>query len=409
MIESDSNKELEKDNVKTEENTVGFNEKVQVLNVPLDCLHYFLLKNPGDFCLTKTEKCGLYLSILIPRDSFQSDEEHPIHLKIEQYDLEYGIRGMLFTRAPSLQQLIADLSNSPIHVLSGVLEKNVMMIRIINEAALLKANVFPKKEVLNKVVMSNDNMYNTFSAEVVLSKNTPEKVILLEPATPKFNEEFRRKLYEEMQMQAIANTRRLPIRVPLGAIIEPMALIYSNQKGYPLDYLLDTAQHCMDMCQRVKICASCVRIMSDFHTEGLFHGGVLASNFYAILTNETGSCRTFELLFNGADGIMMKGKKKTLECVDYDLYAPELAFTRSMTPESGVYSMGKLFEKILEPDISDSSDIMREMRYLIAVSTRNNPMQRPTMHGILLVIRQLLHKLPQKECSINFVHYDQFN
>lgn len=74
--------------------------------------------------------------------------------------------------------------------------------------------------------------------------------------------------------------------------------------GFSLDYILKHHDNQLDLAQRIKLCSSAVRIMSELHHADVFHGAVKPENFYAEYVGTKNDIKQYELMFNGANELL---------------------------------------------------------------------------------------------------------
>ncbi|CCD70768.1 Protein kinase domain-containing protein [Caenorhabditis elegans] len=387
-------------------------------NVPITFIEAFVLKNPGDFSMSKSLDGAYYLSIVPGNNKMKKETSRAIHLRIDHSENEYAIQGMLFARSQTLEQLVYHLKNDFTDILGGVLDENISMNRLLGLSSTNVHNICKTgKRIKDKKIQSQDFFHLVYTGEMKFADGKIKKALFEELHNPTISD--LKVFYENLVEGKALAARNLPIRLPIGAILNPPTLIYEhqeNQVGCSLkDFLKNFDTH-LDLAQRIKLCSAAVRILSELHRFDIYHGASKVDNFY-VLGYKNEKTMNYELVFNGASGLLYEGKSdNTVTMVDYDSNAPEVAFTRKLSKESGVFTLGRLFEQILESEILKSYSeppqeeprVLNDMRRLIGRATRANPSQRPTMNGIVMLIRELLMALPKSTSPINVVHYDQF-
>ncbi|CAD6199824.1 unnamed protein product [Caenorhabditis auriculariae] len=365
-------------------------EKVLLPGLPLDCVGLFALKKPGDFCVTRSNRGIYYLSAMVPGDD-PNKLDRVVHLQIEISRNEYGFRGMLFCRGSTVGKLLYNFHNSSLSVLSGVLDEDVIFRRLATRDWLHSSDIYESSRIISRKVVHSDLDFSYYSAEMLL-KNGKQDVLLLTP-TQMGECEFKKLMFEELRMAVVVRHRALPIRSPIGIVIDTPMIIHEDPKdrrGYTLEYFLDMYQLDLDLPLRIVLCGSICRVMSALHSFGMFHGGVLAKNFFVTEKKTSDGKVQLSVVFNGSEGLVRKGSAKPVRFLDYDIYAPEVAWTRSMTPESGVFNVGRLIARIVDPDLAESKHpAVTKLKGLIENTSRSEPSRRPTMDGVLLAVNQI--------------------
>uniref|UniRef100_A0A8R1I8X5 Protein kinase domain-containing protein n=1 Tax=Caenorhabditis japonica TaxID=281687 RepID=A0A8R1I8X5_CAEJA len=279
-------------------------------------------------------------------------------------------------------------------------------------------NIHFEKKVEKVKVIDRSLHFTKYTGEMKFADGRVKEAMFEEAKN--VDNEYMEKFFSKMVTVAALIEKHLPVRLPIAAFISPPTLIYDLQKensGFPLSYILKHHDNLLDLTQRVKLCSSAVRVMSELHQADIFHGALIAKNFFLNFIRINDGVKEYELVFNGPSGLLFLGKSDcSVSLIDYDLNAPELAFTRKLTKESGVFNIGRLFEQILKTEIlktyqknaPEDPPALREMRQMIARATRPNPYHRPTTNGIVMMIRETLKILPPSSAPVNFVHYDQF-
>ncbi|KAF1770983.1 hypothetical protein GCK72_002807 [Caenorhabditis remanei] len=404
-------------------------------NVTVPFVETFVLKNPGDFCISRTIDGAFYLSIVANKKD-KKGGVRVVNLRVEDFEKEVGIPGLIFARADTLAQLIYQLKHENMDILSGVLEEKLTMNRLLGPQVTAMHNILQTgKSVKVQRKLSQDTTSPIYIGEMKFSDGKIKEAVFEEIPGGGQNPTELKTFFEKLVNSRTRNSRRgvnakslrgknLPIRIPIGAIMNPPTLIYEfrrNNKlevGCNLEDFLFFHQNRLDLTQRIKICSSAVRVLSELHHADIYHGASQLEHFYVDfvgLTNE--DIKYYVLVFNGASGLICEGKSdNSVSVVDYDSTAPEVAFTRKLTKESGVFNLGRLFEQILKPDLfksysesnEGSPESLTEMRRLISRATHPNPTRRPTMHGIVMMIRDVLLKAPKSSSPICMIHFDQF-
>uniref|UniRef100_A0A1I7UNQ7 Protein kinase domain-containing protein n=1 Tax=Caenorhabditis tropicalis TaxID=1561998 RepID=A0A1I7UNQ7_9PELO len=388
-------------------------------NVTIPFIETFVLKNPGDYCVYKTIDGVTYLSIVAKPNKNKKGTPQMVHLPIETSKKEVEIKGMLFASAKSIGQLIYQLRHEHIDILSGVLDMKISMNHFLDTNSTVMHNIHWKGNIVkDKMHHFQDVFITIYTGEMKFADGKIKEVLFEEITSP---DKTKYKVFFEKLVNGKAlSTKNLPIRLPIGAIINPPTLIFEQngtEIGCSLEHFLKFNYIDLDLSQRIKLCSSVVRILSELHHMDIYHGASRIENFYVEQNgNKNSKTKNFELVFNGANGLIFEGiTDNTVSIVDYDSNAPEVAFTRKLTKESGVFNMGRLFEQILKPDLikayKDQPEprALEEMRHLIARATHPNPSRRPTMHGIIIMIRDVLLLTPDSSSSVNIVHFNQFS
>ncbi|CAL2040107.1 unnamed protein product [Caenorhabditis brenneri] len=387
-------------------------------NTTIPFIETFVLKNPGDYCLSKSLEGILHLSIVPFSNKNRKESPRVVHLPIEYSEKEVEIKGMLFANAKSLGQLVYQLKYEHIDILSGVLEEKLSMNRLLGPTSTVMHNIhWTGQFVKDKLLRSQDAFDTIYTGEMKFADGKIKEALFEEITNP---DVFKTKeFYEKLVIGKSIATKNLPIRLPIGAIINPPTLIYENNRseiGSSLQCFLKNHFELLDLSQRIKLCSSVVRVLSELHHADIYHGASKMENFYVeYVGSKNKKVSEYELVFNGPSGLIREGvTSNTVSVVDYDSTAPEVAFTRKLTKESGVFNMGRLFENILKPDLikaynqQQEPDALKELRHLIIRATHPNPSRRPTMHGIIMMIRDVLLLTPESSASVNIVHHNQF-
>ncbi|CAI5450244.1 unnamed protein product [Caenorhabditis angaria] len=335
--------------------------------------------------------------------------------KILENDMKlYEIQGIIFSKSSTIHGMINKITSDSINLLSGILEQNIELNKLIINTSLAQNNIYENEiEIRNKIIIANDHKTMTYKGEITLFDGTKQEVEIVEPSPAMDSDDFRKKIFEEFRFKM----RQLPVRLPIAAVLSTPALMFPAGKGYNLCYILCNYQHSLDFVQRIKICSSICRVFSEVLADDFYHGGILAEHFYCqqIDESETG-VKTMELMFASADGLVDSRIEKRTNMIDYDQYAPEVSFTRILNRPSGVFNTGKLFARILQPDLVKEEKswpgALKAMKVLIDKSVRPNPYDRPTIDGMVIMCRHILTLLelsPKSDCKFNFVHYNQYD
>ncbi|KAF1771044.1 hypothetical protein GCK72_002869 [Caenorhabditis remanei] len=390
-------------------------------NVTVPFVETFVLKNPGDFCISRTIDGAYYLSIAANKKD-KKGEVRVVNLRVDDLEKEVGIPGMMFARADTLPQLIYQLKHENMDILSGVLEEKLTMNRLLGPQVTAMHNILQTgKSVKVQRKLSQDTASPIYIGEMKFSDGKIKEAVFEEFPGGGQNPTELKTFFEKLVNSKSLRGKNLPIRIPIGAIMNPPTLIYENNKlevGCNLEDFLFFHQNRLDLTQRIKICSSAVRVLSELHHADIYHGASQLEHFYVDFVGfKNEDMKNYELVFNGASGLIREGKSdNSVSVIDYDSTAPEVAFTRKLTKESGVFNLGRLFEQILKPDLfksysesnEGSPESLTEMRRLISRATHPNPTRRPTMHGIVMMIRDVLLKAPKSNSHICMVHFDQF-
>lgn len=417
LVESKSDFQITKKSLEDNDEVEG----ALFFNVTLPFIEAFVLKNPGDFCVSKTLDGPAYLSIVAHPKKTKEEGPRIINLLMEATTKGVGIPGLIFARAETVGKLIYQLKNENIDILSGVLEEKLSMNRFLGPSSTVMHNIHPSdKLVSNKKKISVDIDLTIYTREMKFADGKIKEALFEQITHPDLSSSEQKVLFEKLVNGKTLANKNLPIRLPIGAILNPPTLIYENNKaelGSTLGKFLKNREEHLDLTQRIKFCSSAVRILSELHQSDIYHGASQMDNFYVEYAGfKSKTIKNYELIFNGANGLLVQGKSdSTVRVVDYDSTAPEVAFTRKLTKESGVFNLGRLFEQILKPDLiksykdcQEEPRSLNEMRHLVARATHPNPTRRPTMHGIVIMVRDILQKAPQSISPINVVHSDQF-
>ncbi|UMM13717.1 hypothetical protein L5515_001853 [Caenorhabditis briggsae] len=416
LVESKSNVEITKRSMSDDEEI----KDALFVNVSIPFIENFVLKNPGDFCVSTNLEGILYLSIVAHPNKTKKEGPRVINLRIEQSGKEYVIPGLIFARASSMGKLIYQLKNENIDILCGVLDENLSMDCLLGQSSTVMHNIhLTDKLITNQKSLYRDIQTMIYTGEMKFADGKIKEAIFEQILHCRPGSTDHKVFFEKIVNGKALSNKNLPIRLPIGAILTPPTLIYENkvELGSLLESFLKTRQSELDLTQRIKFCSSAVRILSELHQCDIYHGASQMENFYVEFAGfKPKTMKNYELVFSGANGLLIQGKSdNTVHVVDYDSTAPEVAFTRKLTKESGVFNLGRLFEQILKPDLiqsykeeSEEPRALNEMRHLISRTTHPNPTRRPTMHGVVMMIRDILQKNTQSTSPINIVHFDQF-
>lgn len=422
LVESKSNGEITKKSI---EGAAEIQEAIFV-NVPVPFVEAFVLKNPGDYCVSKNLDGIINLSIVANGNKERKDANRVINLRINQSGKEFMIPGMMFARAESLPQLICQLKYENIDILGGVLDEKLSMDRLLGPPFIEIHNIhMTGKLVTDHKLISQDPILTVYTGELEFADGKIREVLFEEVTNASTNVAGHKVFFEKLVNGKALGSKNLPIRLPIGAILNPPTLIYENNKieiGTTLGRFLKDNQSQLDLIQRIKMCSSTVRILSELHQSDIYHGASQVDHFYVDFVGfKPNNVKNYELVFNGTSGLLREGKSdNSVSVVDYDSTAPEVSFTRKLTKESGVFNLGRLFEAILKPEMIKSyhesnqgePPALNEMRVLISRATHPNPTRRPTMNGIVIKIRDILLEVSSQKSSssspINIIHFDQF-
>ncbi|PIO61328.1 hypothetical protein TELCIR_17150, partial [Teladorsagia circumcincta] len=158
--------------------------------------------------------------------------------------------------------------------------------------------------------------------------------------------------------------------------------------GSDFPRFLDENEEKLDLGTRIKLCRALASVMSGLYNADIYSGAVKLENFYVYYVDAMPYGRIKLVFTEGADLTPLE-KTRPVDSGDFTQMAPEVSWTRLLTPEAGVYSMGLVLRHVLG-DISEISpqdpnaSLLPRVKALIGKCVHPRPSERPSMNGIFL-------------------------
>lgn len=358
-------------------------DKVSLGIIPHDLIS-FILEKPGDFCISANSMGSYELSI-------RSDKDKTFHLALEPIVKGYRIRSMLFATGATIGELIYNIRDSSLDVLSGVLGCPVYPRRLITRSVLPAFRIYDESNIICKKLVHEDYYYKFYRAHMLINGEFVDGT--LKESRRMGTNEWRNHMFDELRISFLATELHLPMRKILGIVrADHGYVIYDSKPGCDLPRFLDENDEKLDLGMRVKLCRAIASVMSGFLNSDIYSGSVKLENFHVYFVDALPYGR-IQLVFTDADDLIPVDRTKPVDSGDFSRMAPEVSWTRLLTPEAGVYSMGLVLRDVLG-DISEmqkdpNSLLLPLMEALIKRCLLAKPSERPSMNGIFIELDKL--------------------
>ncbi|VDO27329.1 unnamed protein product [Haemonchus placei] len=285
----------------------------------------------------------------------------------------------------SIHQLV-DLSEL-LDVLSGVLGCPVYPRRMITKDVLGRFRIFEAEHIISKKLVNEDSRFKYYESQVLM--NGTYTNVLLKGSRRMSPAEWREQMYDELRVSFVARELHLPMRTVHGILrADNGYVIYDNKPGCEFSRFLEEYDDKLDLGTRIKLCRALASVMSGLYNADIYCGAVKLDNFYAYYVGALPYSR-IQLVFTGGADLTPLEKTKPIDSGDFSQMAPEVSWTRLLTPEAGVHSMGLVLRRVLGhlpelPTQDPNASLLPRINALISKCLHPRPSERPSMNGIFL-------------------------
>ncbi|WKY11143.1 hypothetical protein Q1695_003025 [Nippostrongylus brasiliensis] len=390
LAAADTQSKIKDDEAELDADLLTMNtERVSLGNIPHDFVS-FILERPGDFCISTTVTGSYVLSI-------KSDADKTFHLALENAPGGgYRIRSMLFARGATIGELIYNIRDSSLDMLSGVLGCSVYPRRMITKNVLQKFRIYDDDAVISKKLVHEGVEFRYYQSHMLLNKEFYNTC--LKESRRMSSAEWRAHMFDELRVSFLATELQLPLRKVYGILrADNGYVIYDSKPGCNFSRFLDENDERLDLGMRIKLCRALTSVMSALLDADIYCGTVKLKNFYVYFADALPYGRIQLMFTNGAD-LSPTEEMKPIERGDFTKMAPEVSWTRMATPESGVYSMGLVLQAVIG-DTSEfkSSDpnytLLPRAVSIVERCLHPRPSERPTMNGLFIEFDKLNAKV----------------
>ncbi|KAL6742142.1 hypothetical protein Aduo_015327 [Ancylostoma duodenale] len=378
--------ELDADLLMMNVNKVCFGE------VPSDFIS-FILDRPGDFCISTNALNSFVFSI-------KSDKDKTFHLALEKLRKGYRIRGMLFATGATIGELIYNIRDSSLDVLSGVLRCRVYPRRLITKEVLPRFHIYGDESIISKRLSHEDMDFRYFRSNIFINQEFMD--VILKENKRLGDADWKMHMYDELRVSYLAKELHLPVRIILGLIRANNGyIIYDNNPGCDFARFMEENGERMDCGLKIKLCRALASVMSGLFNADIYCGAVKMENFFVYYVDAM-PCGQIQIVFAEGRDLTPVDQLRPVESGDFTRMAPEVTWTRILTPEAGVYSMGLVLRAVLESGVRPSSkdpnfEMMTRVETLIQKCMHSKPSERPSVHGIFIELDAIAkHLQPTK-------------
>ncbi|EYB85186.1 hypothetical protein Y032_0303g1899 [Ancylostoma ceylanicum] len=352
--------------------------KVCLGEIPSDFVS-FILERPGDFCIS-TNALNSYVF------SIKSDEHKTFHLTLEKLRKGYRIRGMLFATGATIGELIYNIRDSSLDVLSGVLRCRAYPRRLITKEVLPCFRIYSDECIISKRLSYEDVDFRYFRGNIFINQEFTD--VILKENKRLTDANWKMHMYDELRVSYLAKELHLPVRIIIGLIRANNGyIIYDSNPGCDFARFMEENGDRMDCGLKIKLCRALASVMSGLFNADIYCGAVKMENFHVYYV-----VRKLHIL--------APIQLRPVESGDFTRMAPEVTWTRILTPEAGVYSMGLVLRAVLESGVRPSSkdpnfEMLTRVEALIQKCTHSKPSERPSVHGIFIELDAITKHLKQ--------------
>ncbi|ETN68476.1 hypothetical protein NECAME_15795 [Necator americanus] len=150
---------------------------------------------------------------------------------------------------------------------------------------------------------------------------------------------------------------------------------------------------------KIKICRALASVMSELFNADIYCGTVKMENFFVYYVDAV-PCGQIQIVFAEGRDLTPVDQLRPVDSGDFTRMAPEVTWTRILTPEAGVFSMGLLLREVLEfgPRLSSKDpnfELVTRVEALIRKCMHSRPSERPSVHGIFIELDSIASFIKQ--------------
>ncbi|RCN31790.1 hypothetical protein ANCCAN_22419 [Ancylostoma caninum] len=207
-------------------------------------------------------------------------------------------------------------------------------------------------------------------------------------------------LIKELRVSYLAKELHLPVRIIIGLIRANNGyIIYDNNPGCDFARFLEENGERIDCGLKIKLCRALASVMSELFNADIYCGAVKLENFFVYYVDAM-PCGQIQIVFAEGRDLTPVGQLRPVDSGDFTRMAPEVTWTRILTPEAGVYSMGLVLRAVLESGVRPSPkdpnfEMMPRVEALIQKCMHSKPSERPSVHGIFIELDAIAKHLQQ--------------
>ncbi|KAK6100575.1 Protein tyrosine kinase family protein [Brugia pahangi] len=396
-----------------------------------------LLKKSGDYMISRTHNDNFRFSLM-------SENYQIYHLSIIKFDGIYSFENAIYPLATSLAGLIHKCIQSPMNILSAILQTNVILRHFINPnindksdyniiGLFLNENDIIKKDNL----IARGKIADCFVGRL-FTRNKCEQVII--KIMHKYNHNELNKICQELHISNVLRRFTAIESIVAAQCVQifqsPYMIIYPFMNCGSYQNFAQRMGQSLSFKNKIEAAQTIAHALSDMHFLGLLHCNIGARNIFVrkelitsskVKSYSSSYCYKYYLgdFRDSHIGKIKEVKPKKLRNIRW--LAPEVFKTKQLTECTDVFAFGITLYEIftgnlpyfsmsveeiqskliaghrIRPEIRDIK-LPRNVLKLMRRCWRTDVSERPTMNGIWLELRAIRNSLifKQQYAKFNF-------